>query len=189
MRKLRSLAMGREYKTITDSLAGFIEAQAMFFVATAPLDEAGHVNLSPKGADSLRILDPTTIAYADLVGSGAETIAHLRNNGRVTIMWCSFGQKPRILRFYGVGEHVLPSHPDFAELVQSFPQFRALRSVIKVRANRIADSCGYGVPEMELIKPRSMLAEWADRKSDEQLTKYMEDKNRVSIDGLPAWDG
>ncbi len=181
--------MGRKYETITESIASFVNEQAMFFVATAPLDGSGHVNVSPKGADSLRILDPTTIAYADLVGSGAETIAHLRDNGRITIMWCSFGPKPRILRVYGTGEHLLPSHPEFAEIAKSFPEYKALRSIIRVRSSRIADSCGYGVPEMELIGPRSTMAEWADRKSQEQLVGYMEDNNRVSIDGLPAWEG
>ncbi|MCP4304810.1 MAG: pyridoxamine 5'-phosphate oxidase family protein [bacterium] len=181
--------MGRKYETLADSVVAFIEEQAMFFVATAPLREDGHVNVSPKGADSLRVIDNTTIIYADLTGSAAETIAHLRDNGRITIMWCSFGPKPRILRVYSQGEHLLPSHPEFAELSELFPDFKALRSIVRLRTGRIADSCGYGVPEMDLVGPRSKMAEWADRKSPAELEEYRHTNNEVSIDGLPAWEG
>jgi len=181
--------MGRKYEIITDQVAEFIANQPMFFVATAPLGEGGHVNVSPKGADSLRVLDPQTVIYADLAGSGAETIAHLRDNGRITILWCSFGPKPRILRIYGRGEHVLPTNPGFTELAELLPAYKALRSIIRIKTERIADSCGFGVPEMELVGQRSAMDDWADRKSPDDLLGYMHEKNTVSIDGLPAWEG
>ncbi len=189
MHPLRSIPMGRKYETITDQVASFINNQPMFFVATAPLDIAGHVNLSPKGADSLRVIDRHTVVYADLAGSGAETIAHLRENGRITILWCSFGPKPRILRVHGRGEHLLPDHAEFADMADLFPRYKALRSMIRVHADRIADSCGFGVPEMELIAERSKMMEWADRRSPAKIHKYMKDNNSSSIDGLPAWKG
>ena len=181
--------MGRIYDTITESIAAFIEDQPMSFVGTAPLDAAGHVNLSPKGADSLRVVGPKTVIYADLTGSGAETIAHLRENGRITIMWCDFGPKPRILRTHGRGEYLLPSHPEFPALADEFPSYNGLRSIIRVNVSRIADSCGYGVPEMELIGQRSRMIEWGDGKSPAELNEYMHKNNTVSIDGLPAWEG
>ena len=179
--------MGRVYHTISDSLGSFIAAQPMFFVATAPLAAEGHVNLSPKGMDTLRVVDATTIAYVDLVGSGAETIAHLRNNGRITIMWCSFGDKPRILRAYGRGEHLLPADEHFADLAALFPEYRAVRSIIRVNVHRIADSCGFGVPQMDLIGQRSRLVDWGDHRSDDELEEYKRDRNALSIDGLPAF--
>ena len=179
--------MGREYAQLSDHLAAFIAAQPMFFVATAPLDSAGHVNLSPKGADTLRITGPNTIVYADFPGSAAETIAHLRENERITIMWCSFGDKPRILRIHGRGRPVFPGDAGFAELTGLFPDLPSLRSVISISVGRIADSCGYGVPRMDLIEPRTRLAEWVDGKTPEELAEYMTANNTVSIDGLPAW--
>lgn len=181
--------MGRKYETITDPVAAFITAQPMFFVATAPLSKDGHVNLSPKGADTLRVTGPNTIVYADLVGSAAETIGHLGENGRITIMWCSFGPTPRILRAYGRGEAALEGDPDFAALAGLFPAYKALRAVIRINVDRIADSCGFGVPEMDLVGQRSKMIEWGDRKSPDELQRYMEDNNTTTIDGLPAWEG
>ena len=178
--------MGRVHDSISDSLRSFIAAQPMFFVASAPLAAEGHVNLSPKGMDTLRVIDSTTVAYADLLGSGAETIAHLRDNGRITIMWCSFGDKPRILRAYGRGEHILPTDDRFAELVALFPQYRTVRSIILINVHRVADSCGFGVPQMDLVGQRSRLIEWGARRTDEELETYKREKNALSIDGLPA---
>ncbi len=178
--------MGRIYEAITEPLERFVTEQPMFFVATAPLANDGRVNLSPKGMDTLRVIDTNTIAYVDFVGSGAETIAHLRDNGRITILWCSFGSTPRIVRAYGRGIHLLPDHPDFAGLATGFPDYVAVRSIIRVRVDRLADSCGYGVPEMELIGQRSRMAEWGTAKSAEELIVYQREKNSVSIDGLPA---
>ena len=179
--------MGRVYDTIGESLQGFISSQPMFFVATAPMAAEGHVNLSPKGMDTLRVVDPTTIAYVDLVGSGAETIAHLRNNGRITVMWCSFGDKPRILRAYGRGEHLLPADQPFQDLAALFPKYRAVRSVIRVNVHRVADSCGFGVPQMDLVGQRSRLIDWGDKRTDDELEEYKREKNALSIDGLPAF--
>lgn len=129
------------------------------------------------------------MVYADLAGSGTATIAHLRENGRITILWCSFGPKPRILRVYGRGEHLLPTHPGFAELANLLPSYKGLRSIVRVRVNRIADSCGFGVPQMELVGQRSQLMDWADRRSPAAIHKYLQDNNTSSIDGLPAGEG
>lgn len=178
--------MGRVYDSLGEQLQRFIAEQPMFFVATAPRADSGHVNLSPKGMDTLRVVDPTTIAYVDLVGSGAETIAHLRENGRITVMWNSFGDKPRILRAYGRGEPVLPDDGRFPELVQLFPAYRAVRSIIRIDVHRVADSCGFGVPQMDLVQQRSRLITWSDHKTGDELEEYKRDNNTVSIDGLPA---
>lgn len=181
--------MGRVYQSISEAVQRFIEEQPMFFVATAPLAAEGHINLSPKGMDTLRIVDPDTIAYVDLAGSGAETIAHLRDNGRITIMWCSFGPAARIVRAYGTGTHILPGSRHFDDLASLLPPYRAVRSMIRIAVDRVADSCGFGVPEMTLIGQRSRLAEWADHRTDEEIETYKRDNNTVSIDGLPAWEG
>ncbi|MDJ0925927.1 MAG: pyridoxamine 5'-phosphate oxidase family protein [Acidimicrobiia bacterium] len=181
--------MGRAYDTISDPLRHFIDEQPMFFVATAPLSNDGHVNVSPKGMDTLRVLDSNTVAYVDLIGSGVETIAHLRDNGRITLLWCSFGPTPRILRVYGRGTHLPPGSARFDELANLFPAYRAVRSIIEVSVDRVADSCGFGVPEMDLIGQRSRLIEWADNRSDDQLDEYVRERNDRSIDGLPGWDG
>ena len=180
--------MGRQYEEISDQVASFVAGQSVFFVATSPLSDTGHVNLSPKGMDSMRVVDRHTIAYADLVGSGAETIGHLRENGRITIMWCSFGNKPRILRMYGRGAALLPGEEGFDDLAGLFPDYRSLRSIVRIRVERIADSCGYGVPEMALVGERAKLGEWADRRSSKELVNYMLTNNTTTIDGLPAWE-
>ena len=161
----------------------------MFFVGTAPLESSGHVNVSPKGMDTLRVIDPDTIAYVDLVGSGAETIAHLRENGRLTIMWCSFGPTPRIVRAYGKASCLTPGTEHFDDLLAAFPPHRAVRSIIRLRVTRVADSCGFGVPEMTLTGQRSRLTEWGDKRTDEELEAYKREMNALSIDGLPAWEG
>ena len=178
--------MGRSYDTITDGLRSFIGEQPMFFVATAPLGGDGHINVSPKGTDSLRVLDANTIAYIDLVGSGAETIAHIRENGRITVMWCSFGSRPRIVRAYGYGQYLLPGSDEFSTLRQAFPNFDAVRSIVRIAVGRLADSCGYGVPEMDLIGQRDRIAEWGASKTPAELDAYQREMNTVSIDGLPA---
>lgn len=181
--------MGRSYTTITEALHTFIDQQAMFFVGTAPLAANTHVNVSPKGMDSLRVIDSSTIAYLDLVGSGAETIAHLRENGRITIMWCSFGSTPRILRAYGTGEYLVPGATGYVELIDRFPRFKAVRSIIKISVERLADSCGFGVPQLDLVGQRTRLTDWGDQRTAEELKTYMRDRNSVSIDGLKALDG
>ena len=138
--------MGKTYPEVDNSIRTFIESQHIFFVASAPLDRNGHVNLSPKGLDSLRILGPTTVAYMDLHGSGIETIAHAKENGRITLMFCAFEGPPRILRIYGRSRHISPEDHEFEALRSNFPAYESPRALIVVEVNRIADSCGYGVP-------------------------------------------
>jgi hypothetical protein len=191
--------MGKVYAELDERLRKFIARQSMFFVATAPCltaGEGGHVNVSPKGyRDTFAVLGPHTVAYVDLTGSGAETIAHLQQNGRITIMFCSFGKQPKILRIYGRGRVVLPGSPDWPALAARFSlngtqgaSRRDRRAIIVVEADRIADSCGYAVPRMKVTGERDLLEQLAERKSDEELTAYRAEKNAVSIDGLPALD-
>jgi hypothetical protein len=189
--------MGRIYDGIDDHQRAWIERQALFFVGTAPLDGDGHVNVSPKGPiGSLRVLDDHTVAYLDIIGSGAETIAHLRENGRIVVMLCAFEGPPRILRLHGTGEAVLPGHERFAELAGAFanqpevPESR--RAVILVDVTRVADSCGYGVPLMSFEGLRPHSDKWAQKKlrtgGVEAFAAYQQEKNEASIDGLPAVD-
>ena len=186
--------MGKTYAGLDKRLAEFIRSQPVFFVATAPSGADGHINVSPKGyRDTFAVLGPTTFAYLDLTGSGAETLAHLRQNGRITLMFCSFGDAPKILRIYGAGRPVLPADPDWAELAAQFTRNDKAdtdrndqRAIIVVEADRIADSCGYAVPIMELAEERDVLTRWSDRRSPEQLVAYRIAHNTVSIDGLPA---
>jgi Pyridoxamine 5'-phosphate oxidase len=178
--------MGQTYTEIDDQMRAFVARQHVFFVATAPTGADGHVNCSPKGLESLRILGPKTIAYLDLVGSGAETIAHLRQNGRIVIMLCAFEGPPKILRFYGRGQVVEPGDADFQTLMASFAPRLGLRAIIRVELDRISDSCGYGVPLMGYEGGRTQLPAWAERKGEDGLQEYRRQKNAVSIDGLPA---
>lgn len=175
--------MGAVHDSITPALAEWIGRQQMFTVATAPLGADGHVNVSPKGLDTLRILDPLTVAYLDLTGSGAETIAHVRENERITLMWCAYEGAPRIVRVHGRGEIV---GLDDSRVVGRFELRRGARSVIIVHADRISDSCGYSVPLYTFVGQRTRLTEWADHKTDDELVDYRQQKNASSIDGLPA---
>ena len=176
--------MGREYDAISPELADWIRRQHLFFVATAPLAVDGHVNVSPKGHDTLRVVDELTVAYLDLTGSGIETVAQLRENGRITLMWCAFEGPPRIVRVSGRGEPASLDDPRVAGL--GFPELRGARGVVIVHADRIADSCGYAVPKYRFEGERDRLLEWAANKSDEELVEYRATKNAVSIDGLPG---
>ncbi|HTQ67212.1 MAG TPA: pyridoxamine 5'-phosphate oxidase family protein [Solirubrobacteraceae bacterium] len=190
--------MAATYLEIDERLAGWIASQSMFFVASAPLAADGHVNVSPKGPiDTLRVLDPHTVAYLDLVGSGAETIAHIRENGRIVIMLCAFSGPPRILRLHGEGEVIAAGEARFDELIgrsafgqPSVPASR--RAIVLVNVMRIADSCGYGVPLMSYQGTRPHQDAWAEKKvtvgGPEALQAYQREKNSTSIDGLPALD-
>lgn len=178
--------MGRTFAEIPDHLTSWMEEQPVFFVASAPLSADGHVNVSPKGGDCFRVLSPTEVAYLDLTGSGAETIAHTRENGRLTVMFCSFGAKPLILRLQGQGRTVVPGDARWDDLVGRFPANVGARAVITLDVERTSTSCGYTVPHMELVGPRTTLDEWAERKGDEALVAYRAEKNATSIDGLPA---
>src|ERR1700747_1462363 len=138
--------MGTTRSTLDDATAQFILAQRMFFVATAPLDPNGHVNLSPKGLDTLRVLGPRTIAYVDLTGSGIETVSHLKENGRIVLMFCSFQEPPMILRLHGLGRVGEPEQTGFLELASNFSEHAGTRAIVLIEVNRISDSCGFGVP-------------------------------------------
>ena len=180
--------MAKVFDAIDERLAAWIARQRMFFVATAPAGDAGHVNVSPKGPiETLRVLDEHTIAYLDLVGSGAETIAHLRENGRIVVMLCSFDGPPRIVRLHGRGEILDVGAIDFPDAT-AMPELQ--RTVIRVAVERIADSCGYGVPLMSYEGERPQSRAWAERKLAKDgptaLDDYVADKNALSIDGLPA---
>ncbi len=178
--------MGSLFESLNDDLQSFIAGQHMFFVATAPLDRAGHINLSPKGLDSFRILGPKTVAYLDLAGSGIETVAHTRQNGRITLMFCAFEGRPRILRLYGQGRGVERTDADWQQYAGLFPHYTGTRSVMVVEIERIADSCGWGVPLYEYQGERSQLIDYAENNGPEKLAQYMAEKNRESIDGLPG---
>lgn len=190
--------MAKVFEEIDEQLREWIGRQRLFFVGTAPLAGDGHVNVSPKGPiGTLRVLDEHTVAYLDLVGSGAETIAHLRENGRVVVMLCAFEGPPRILRLHGRGRIVPASEPEFDELLEragfeGSPVAEAERAVIVVEVERIADSCGYGVPVMAYEEERQHLELSARKRlrSDgpDAIETYKAEKNAVSIDGLPALD-
>jgi hypothetical protein len=190
--------MGRTLEDIDETLAAWIAEQALFFVGTAPLDSKGHVNISPKGPiGSLRVLDPRRIAYLDVIGSGAETIAHLRENGRIVIMLCAFSGLPRILRIHGRGRVIPPSDPRFAELLEQ-AAFRepaipdARRALVVVDVMRVATSCGFGVPLMSHEGQRTHADDWARKKIEqggaEAFAAYQREKNALSLDDLPAVD-
>jgi hypothetical protein len=181
--------MGKVYDEIDERLASWIRAQRLFFVATAPLAAEGHVNCSPRGLESLALLGPREVAWLDLTGSGAETIAHLRENGRVVVMFCAFAGPPRIVRLHGRGTVVEPGDPGFAALRAHFGEHLGARAVIRVACERISDSCGYGVPLMDHRGERDQLSEWARRKGPDGLRAYQAEKNARSIDGLPALRG
>jgi len=178
--------MGRTYDAIDDELRAFLEAQPVFFVATAPLAGDGLLNLSPKGLDSFRVLGPRTVGYVDLTGSGVETIAHLRENGRIVLCFCAFAGPPKIVRLHGRGTAVEPGDAAFAELAARFPAFPSTRAVVRVDVTRISDSCGYGVPRLALDGPRSQLLDWAERKGPDGLADYRAHNNATSVDGLPG---
>jgi hypothetical protein len=176
--------MGKVYDQIDETLAGFIERQHLFFVGTAPDSPDGHMNVSPKGLDTFRILGPKSVAYLDLTGSGIETVAHLRQNGRITIMFCAFDGRPLIVRLYGRGRVVEPGDPEWGGLIANFPHYPGVRSVVVADVERIADSCGYAVPLYEYKGERSQLIDYANKKGAEGLEEYKARKNRASIDRI-----
>ena len=178
--------MARVLDGISAPLREFLEAQPVFFVATAPSSDDGHVNCSPKGLDTFRVLDDHTVAYLDLTGSGIETVAHLRENGRIVFCFCAFEGPPRIVRLHGRGEVLEPAEPDFARLRPLFPPHDGVRAIIRVELVRIADSCGYAVPFMRYEGDRRQLAAWAAKKGPDGIAGYQATRNRRSLDGLPG---
>jgi len=179
--------VGKILKTLDDEAKQFIKEQSMFFVASAPVDPEGHINLSPKGLDTFRILGPRTVAYLDFTGSGVETIAHLKENGRIVLMFCAFQGSPNILRLYGKGRTVELNEPEFNALQAQFPVYDSTRAIIVIELTRIANSCGYGVPLLKYEGERSQMAAWASKQGPDGLKAYRQEKNSRSIDGLPAY--
>jgi hypothetical protein len=170
---------------ITPKLQAFIQAQPMFFVGSAPLSPEGHINVSPKGLSTFRILSHTRVAYLDLTGSGNETAAHLLENGRITFMFCAFHDPPKILRLFGTGHTLREGDNEWRELISLFPQLPGVRQIIVATITRVQTSCGFGVPQMQLIAHRDLLPKWAEKKGD-ALAEYRHRKNSTSIDGLPT---
>jgi hypothetical protein len=173
---------------IDDDLAAWLEAQPLFFVATAPRSDDGLVNLSPKGlAGTFSVIDSHTVAYLDLTGSGVETIAHLRENGRIVLMFCAFDGRPNIVRFHGRGRVVLPGTEEFGALLGRFSEHPGVRSIIVVDVTRASTSCGYGVPTMTFSEDRQILDPSASKKGPDGLAAYRRERNAVSLDGLPGY--
>jgi hypothetical protein len=192
------MACGRRYLCLTlnkmakfsDSILPqhreFIEKQKMFFVSSAPLSGEGHVNLSPKGIDSFRILSEDRVAYMDIVGSGNETSAHLLENGRITIMFCAFEGPPNILRLYGKGYTVLPGSAEWNILAGQFQLQLSTRQIVVANIEKVQTSCGFSVPLYEYLGERDHAEKWANNKGADGLEAYKKEKNQVSIDGLPT---
>ena len=182
--------MGRVHQALEGRVREFVEAQHLFFVATAPL-AGGRVNVSPKGVGgTFVVVDERTVAYLDITASGAETIAHLREpgNGRITLMFCSFDRSPNVVRLHGTGRVVSVYDDEYASWAARFTETRGVRAVVVVDVERVSDSCGYGLPLMEYVDERHLLPEHMGRKSPDDLLDYRRLKNRSSIDGLPAFD-
>jgi hypothetical protein len=189
--------MAKVFEHIDEKLREFIEAQTMFFVATAPSGDGGHVNLSPKGGRNLfHVTGPLGFAYVDLMGSGIETVAHLRENGRIVIMFCAFDGPPKIVRLHGIGRPVQQNDEGFEELLETFDitdeQRRAVRSVITVEVNRVGDSCGFVVPRMDYVGERDQLYRYADNRirklGGDAVLEYVSENNAESLDGLAGLD-
>ncbi len=180
--------MATEHDGIDAHLRDWIHAQPLFFVATAP-SSGGHVNLSPKGYDTLRVLGPHRLAYRDLTGSGSETAAHLADDGRITVLWCAFDDPPRILRAQGRGRLLSIGDPDHERIDEALPTLPGARAIVDVEVTRVATSCGYAVPRMTFQEERDTLVRWADAKGEEGLVDYRATRNATSIDGLPSLGG
>lgn len=178
--------MGKFFTAISEQHAEFIKGQHLFFVGTAPLEREGHINLSPKGLDSFRILSPTRVAYMDIVGSGNETSAHTLQNGRITFMFCAFEGAPNILRLYGNGYTVLPGEESWDELVTHFTILPATRQIIVADIASVQTSCGFGIPYYNYVGERDHATKWAAKKGAAGLEAYKQEKNLLSIDGLPS---
>ncbi|WP_107669064.1 pyridoxamine 5'-phosphate oxidase family protein [Cyanothece sp. BG0011] len=176
--------MAKFYSRLTPELMEFIEEQKMFFTATAPTE--GRINLSPKGIDTFRCLDKQRVAYLDLTGSGNETAAHLEENGRMTIMFCSFSENPLILRLYGQGKVMRPRDEQWSQFYPQFPTYEGARQIIILTLTSAQTSCGFGVPIYEYQETRETLIDWANKKGKTGIYDYWEQKNQESIDGLPT---
>ena len=180
--------MGKVYEKIEPHIKEFIQKQRMFFVSTAPLSAEGLVNVSPKGWDSIRFIDDHTVAYIDLTGSGIETIAHVKENRRITLLFCAFEGPPKLVRLQGKGTIHEKSSDEFQDLLPLFPEYPSARAIIKIDLTRVSDSCGYTVPFYEYKGERDTMNKWLDRKGVENLEDYHKEKNSHSLDGLKGLD-
>jgi pyridoxamine 5'-phosphate oxidase-like protein len=180
--------MGKSYDGITPELSQWIERQHMFFVATAPLAHDGLINCSPKGMDTFRILGPREVAYLDLTGSGIETVAHSRENGRIVFMFCAFEGPPQIVRLHGTAEVCGLGSAQYDALSSLFPAYVGSRAIVRAHLTRISDSCGFGVPQYRHVGARNTLIRWSESKGPDALTQYRQTKNTRSLDGLPGLD-
>ena len=178
--------MGKLFEAIDESLRSWIDAQPMWFLATAPLAADGRVNVSPRGGDSFSVLGPQRVGWVDFTGSGVETIAHLRENGRICLMFTSFGARPRIVRLHGTGRVALPGEPAFDEVVARHPPNPSTRAVVVVDVHRVSDSCGWGVPVMEVVEERDLIRRSAEKRGPDGMQAYRDERNAVSLDGLPG---
>ena len=178
--------MGKVLDSIAPQLAEWMEAQPLWFVSTAPLAADGHVNVSPRGHDTFSVLGPRRVGWVDYTGSGVETIAHLRENGRICVMFTAFDGRPRIVRLHGTGTVLLPGDPGYDEVVAKHPNNPSTRAVIAVDVARISDSCGWGVPIMDVREERDLIRLQAEKKGPDGMAAYRAEKNAVSIDGLPG---
>jgi hypothetical protein len=178
--------MGKVYDGITPELSQWIERQHLFFVATAPLASDGLINCSPKGMDTFRIVGPREVAYLDLTGSGVETIAHARENGRIVFMFCGFEGPPKIVRLHGTSEVHAPGSPLYDSLSGLFAAHIGTRAIVRAHLTRISDSCGFGVPQYRYTADRDTLTRWAESKGPDRLAEYREANNARSVDGLPG---
>jgi hypothetical protein len=188
--------VAKVHEEIDEKLRTFVEAQRLFFVASAPLAGDGHVNVSPKGAAErcFRVLGPQTVAYLDLTGSGSETVAHLRENGRIVVMFCAFDGPPRIVRFHGRGEAIVAGDPRFDEALTPFLPLDELtelgrRAVVRVEVERVSDSCGYVVPRYDFAGERDQMDRWLEHKGRDGVEAYHAERNATSLDGLPSVSG
>ncbi|MEM8717230.1 MAG: pyridoxamine 5'-phosphate oxidase family protein [Cyanobacteria bacterium P01_G01_bin.4] len=179
--------MAKQYAQLTPSLQAFIAQQHMFFTGSAPLSAEGRVNVSPKGIDTFRCLSPTQVAYLDLTGSGNETAAHIKDNGRLTIVMCSFVGKPTILRLYGKGRIVRSQDPDWESLYAHFDSLPGERQIVVLDIELVQTSCGFGVPKYDFKEHRNELVQWAERKGEAGLADYRRKKNSRSLDGLSTY--
>ncbi len=178
--------MGKFTTSILPHHREFIDKQKMFFTATSPLGGEGHINLSPKGIDGFRVLSDNQVGYMDFIGSGNETSAHLLENGRITFMFCAFDGPPNILRLYGKGFAILPETAAWEEYAPHFNIYPSTRQIILADIDLVQTSCGYGVPLYEHVGERKHLFDWAEKKGEKGLEAYIQEKNLVSIDGLPT---
>ena len=178
--------MGKLYESIAPEHEAFIRQQSIFFVASAPVAADGHVNVSPKGLDTFRVLDPHSVMYLDLTGSGNETAAHLDQNGRLTLMFCAFEGSPKILRLYCRGRVVTRASAEWAERIAAFPAIPGVRQVIVADVYEVQTSCGFGVPLLSVVGARDQLTRWAEAKGGDALVEYRRTRNATSLDGLPS---